>query len=60
MNAKKTLQPYYKSQLTVVHKLKEETGDEDKKAKAAKDPYHKWNMPEQPKGYIKGKKNDSL
>jgi hypothetical protein len=59
---KEPVRPYYKSALTVVHKKKEEKDQHqhEKKDKTAKDPYKEWNMPEQPKGYIKSRKNDSL
>lgn len=57
---KKPVQPDYSSRLTVVHKMAEQKDQDEEKNRKAKDPFKKWKMPEQPEGYIKGKKNDSL
>jgi hypothetical protein len=60
MIEKKPVQPYFKPRLSVVHKREEKTDQGDKKDKKANDPYKKWKMPEQPCGYIKSRKHDSL
>jgi len=55
------VQPNYRSNLIVVHnQLIEEGSKQKKKIRKTRDPYRKWNMPQEPSGYIKSKKNDCL
>jgi hypothetical protein len=61
VESKKPVQPYYRSNLTVVHnQLTEEETKAKKKKRKTREPYGKWNMPQEPSGYIKSKKNDCL